>query len=123
MRDREVVSRMLRRFGEKVTVKENARLTEVYAVIQPMLYKNKMYIDGKALPAGYFDGGHYLMIASADIGITDYRNTTVTSKNVSYRIKRAEVIYSGDTELFVWLVLTPSKTLVEDDYAEYDKCA
>ena len=123
MREKETVSRLLGQFGERVIVREKSKVSKISAVIQPLLYKNKMYLDGKALAAGYFDGGHYLMIASADVGIEDYRNTVVEYKNTSYKLKRVEVISSGDCDLYIWAVLTPCAPLTEDDYAELNQCA
>ena len=117
------IEQMLERFGESVVVNNNGKRTETYAVIQPLLYKNKMYINGVSLPAGYFDGGHYLMIASAGIKIEDYRNTSVEHRNYNLKIKRAEIISSGGCDLYIWAVLTPLAPLVEDDYAQYDRVA
>ena len=123
MREKETVNRMLSRFGESVTIREKDKITNVFAVIQPLLYKNKMYIDGKALDGGYYDGGRYLMIASADVGIEDYRSAVVEYKNAGYKIKRVEVISSGDCDLYIWAVLSPCSDTLEDDYAEFNKCA
>ena len=123
MREKETVNRLLSRFGESVTIFEKDKSSKTFAVIQPLLYKNKMYIDGKSLDAGYFDGGHYLMIASADIGIENYRGALVGYKNSKYKFKRVEVISSSDVDLYIWAVLTPCAESVEDDYAEFNQCA
>ena len=117
------IGRMLERYGEKLTVYENGESRDTHGVIQPLMYKNKMYINGVSLPAGYFDGGHYILIASATPGITDYRNTTVYRQTRAYRIKRVEVITSGGADLYIWAVLTPAKPRVEDDYDSYDRSA
>ena len=87
------------------------------------MYKNKMYLGGTALPAGVFDGGHYLMIAPANLGVTDYRNTVIETADARYTIKRVERVKADNRELYLWAVLTPCYPPVEDDYDEYDKCA
>lgn len=110
------IASMLRLLGDNVSVEYNGEKHSGKAVIQPLLYKNKMYISGKDIPLGYLDQGHYLMIAPMDIGITDYRDTIVEDNGTRYMIKRAEVVRSGDCDLYIWAVLSLCNDKTEDDY-------
>lgn len=112
------IDRMLHRYGSDVTVKDKFGSFEGKAIIQPLLYKNKMYLGGEFLPAGYYDAGHYLMIAPCDGFIRDYRSTLVTQGEVTYTIKRSERVSADDKDLYIWAVLTPYTAPLEDDYAQ-----
>jgi len=114
----DIAHTMLSRFGDKTVIEEKGVRREISAVIQPMLYKNKMYLSGVLSEAGYFDGGHYLMIAPAKEKIEDYRNTRVLHSGNTYRIKKVEVISALGLDLYIWAVLIPSAKAVEDDYEE-----
>lgn len=123
MRDALVVSKMLKRFGDSIEVSESGKVTGAFAVIQPLLYKNKMYLNGVNSSAGFYDGGHYLMIAPADLEISDYRSARIMHRGISYRIKRVEIISSAGEDLYIWAVITPCSKEVEDDYEKRNKCA
>lgn len=116
----QIAASMLERFGDKVEIEEDGTKTYIFAVVQPMLYKNKMYLSGTLSDAGYFDGGHYLMIAPATAKIKDYRNTLIHHFGRIFRIKKVEIISSFGEDLYVWIVLIPCGEEVADDYDESD---
>lgn len=107
---------MLDLYGSDVAVKDKFGEFEGKAIIQPLMYKNKMYLGGEYLPAGYFDGGHYLMIAPCEDFIRDYRSTVITQGNEKYTIKRSELVSVQNKGLYIWAVLTPCCENLEDDY-------
>lgn len=112
------VTLMIKKYGGDVAVRCQGEKTLSRAIIQPMLYKNKMYLGGDMPDAGWFDGGHYMMIAPADISITDYRHTVIDYMGSSFVIKRSEVVSADDTPLYIWAVLTPWSPPLEDDYRD-----
>ena len=116
----QIAESMLKRFGDKVEIEEDGTKTCILAVVQPLLYKNKMYLSGTLTDAGYFDGGHYLMIAPATAKIRDYRNTIIHHFGKTFRIKKVEVISSFGEDLYVWIVLIPSAKEVADDYDDFE---
>lgn len=111
------ISKMLQKYGNTVTVKDTFGTFEAKAIIQPLMYKNKMYLGGSELPAGYYDAGHYLMIAPCEDFIRDYRSTVITCAGESYTIKRSERVSAGEDNLYIWAVLTTYSPPMEDDYA------
>ncbi len=115
---RKSINKMLQKYGSAVTVKDKFGSFESKAIIQPLMYKNKMYLGGSELSAGYYDAGHYLMIAPSRDFIRDYRSTVITCGKESYTIKRSESISAGEEDLYVWAVLTTYSPPMEDDYAE-----
>ena len=42
------------------------------AFIQPLRYKNKMYLDGKHSEIGYIDTSYYLYLGPADIDVAGH---------------------------------------------------
>ncbi len=112
------IDKMIKRYGDDITVKDKLGSFEGKAIIQPLMYKNKMYLGGDTLSAGYFDAGHYLMIAPCDGLIRDYRSTLVTCRDTTYTIKRSERVSADNEDLYIWAVLTTYTAPLEDDYAE-----
>ncbi len=114
----QIAQSMLERFGDKIEIHEGDKVTHIFGVVQPLLYKNKMYLSGTIKDAGYFDGGHFLMIAPATAKIRDYRNTIIRHFGRTFKIKKVEIISSFGEDLYVWIVLIPSSQEVADDYDE-----
>ncbi len=117
------VSLMLNRYGESIKIVNGKKVKRAKAVIQPLMYKNKMYLDGTSIDAGDFDGGHYQMIAPAETDFGDYKYVRIEAKNITYIIKRVEMIRAQDKDLYIWAVLTPYYPMGEDDYGEARLCA
>ncbi len=109
---------MICRYGDTVTLSDSRRSQQEKAIIQPLMYKNKMYLGGTILPAGVFDGGHYIMIMPAQSEDWDYSDMVIKDGVSSYIIKRSEVIRADDCDLYVWAVLTPYGGKAEDDYED-----
>ncbi len=112
------MDKMIKRYGGDIVVSDRFGSFDSKAIIQPLLYKNKMYLGGDALPAGYHDAGHYLMIAPCEGVIRDYPSTRITADGVTYTIKRSERVSADNRILYIWAVLTPYTAPSEDDYAE-----
>lgn len=100
------VDLLLRRYGSDVKVKWDSKCAQIKAMVQPLYYKNKMYLKGSYLPDGYFDGGHYLYIGPAGVRLDQLPfDATVVCEDVSYRVKRAELIQIAGENLYTWAIL------------------
>lgn len=103
------VERMLSRYGTKVWIQkneENAPWLAAKAFIQPLRYKNKMYLNGSFLEAGFLDGGHYLYIGPCTHRIDQYpMDTRVRTEEQDYVVQRAEAIYVQNAPVYVWAIL------------------
>lgn len=103
-----LVEKMLKLHGRKCIISPRGREDKitVKAFVNPLLYKNKMYIGGKYLPDGFYDGGHYLYIGEAKIRLDDMPlGTIVECGENKYSIKHAEQYFMGDKALYSWAVL------------------
>ncbi len=103
-----LVEKMLKMYGGQCVVAPFGReeRIKVKAFVNPLLYKNKLYIGGKYLPDGFCDGGHYLYIGEPRVRLDDMPIGTIIECNSrSYSIKHAEQYFIGDTPLYSWAVL------------------
>ncbi len=103
---------IFKNLGRKVTLTDGAKTESCKALIQPLRYKNKMYLDGVNTPIGYNSQGHYLYIGPANhdlTGITD-SSTWIASDGIKFKVDRSEKVYFGNQVLYIWAII---KTIVE----------
>lgn len=110
------ISTAIKKYGCDVSIKRGNDSQSGKAFLQPLRYKNNMYLNGVRLGQGYFDGGHYLFIGEPHINLSDYVNTVIYCNNEGYIIKRAEQYIYRNKTLYVWAILTPYARPLEDDY-------
>ncbi|MBQ3073926.1 MAG: hypothetical protein IJD19_04515 [Ruminococcus sp.] len=118
MRVSKTITRMIKMTGGDVTVRDGDFVLRTKAIIEPLMYKNKMYISGDVLPLGYLDGGHYLMIAPVGTFPENARGVMVSDRCGDYTVKRTETISAGGRALYVWAVLCAYGEAVADEYDE-----
>lgn len=106
------------RFGESFTVLlPNGENVRTRGFIQPLRYKNRMYVGGKQIPDGYRDGGNFTMTCPPVADFTQ-RGVRIRRKNgLEYTVKRADDVVFEDSVLYVWAVLTPFVKKKEDFYS------
>jgi len=105
---------LFKQFGRRVNVKkvDNTWESELYrAFIQPLRYKNKMYLEDKRVPIGIGDMSYYLYLGPAehDLSVLDNDEFLLRSDNESFLITRAERIYIKDEIAYIWAVLKKTK--------------
>lgn len=102
---KEGINNVIKYLGSTVTVKSPSGINfTARAIIQPLLYKNKMYIELPSEELGRVDDGSYFMIgdtACMGAAADDY----VTFKHETFCIQRTETIYLFDQPLYVWMTL------------------
>ena len=70
--------------------------------IQPLRYKNKMYLYGVNTEIGYNSQGYYLYIGPPEHDLTLNEDTLIIDGDIKYQIDRAEKIKFGEEVLYVW---------------------
>ena len=76
------------------------------ALIQPLRYKNKMYLDGTYTDIGKSTSGHYLYIGPSNHVISKLDETAyLVSGDTKYIISRAERCYLGEEITHIWAIL------------------
>ena len=97
-----------RETGAEVTVKVNDTEYLIKAVIQPMRYKNKMYLEPERTELGFKDSECFLYLGPA---VPDFAglepDTTVIHGDRVYKTSRADRISIGGETVYIWAVLSP----------------
>lgn len=110
-----ITTALLKQYGRKVNLCTKEGIKQSFmASIQPLRYKNKMYLDGIYTEIGFNSQGHYLYIGPADIDLTvAAEDEFLTADGMSYQIDRAEKVFKGDKVFYIWAII---RTIVEENY-------
>lgn len=114
----ERIRRSISLYGDDVVVTVKGEAKSGKAFIEPLRYKNRMYIGGKRIEPGFYDGGYYLYIGQYDIPLNDIQNTVISRGEEKFYIKRSEMYKSGNENLYVWAIVVVN---TEKEDAEYDQ--
>jgi len=109
------VKQFMNKYGRNVTLhRADGWHSERYgAFIQPLRYKNKMYLYGVNTQIGYNSHGHYLYIGPPEHNLTGLDSDIwLECDGVKYQIDRAERVYVGAELFYIWAVI---RTVVEED--------
>ena len=106
------IRREFDRFGRPLTIEfPDGTSSPVFnGFVQPLRYKNKMYLYGVNTEIGYNSQGYYLYIGPPDYDLTQNEDALILDGEIKYQIDRAEEIKVGSEVLYVWAVV---RTVVE----------
>lgn len=97
------------RYGKSMRLSDGAGWYSPYfkAFLQPLRYKNKMYLEGTYTPIGRDTNGLYLYIGPADHDLTRLTRLARAhdSENREFVIQRAEKVYRGEKVFYIWAIL------------------
>ncbi len=98
----------LKEFGEPVTVSIGNEQYSVFAQIQPMRYKNKLYIEKVRTELGFKDGECLLYLGPANPNFSGLEiSVEISTETEKYAVSRADAIKVGGKTQYIWAVLTP----------------
>ncbi len=98
-------------YARKVSIHDGDAVQTCKAFIQPLRYKNKMYLDGIYTEIGFNSQGHYLYIGPPNPDLTAISDSGyISADGTNYRIDRAERVYIGDEIFYIWAII---RTIVE----------
>ncbi len=100
---------IFKKFGRELSLKQDdGWSSEIFhAFIQPLRYKNKMYLDGVYTVIGFDNQGKYLYIGPAKHDLTVFDSTSghILCDNVKYTVDRAEKVYYGKEPMYIWAII------------------
>ncbi len=101
------VDSILKRFGQDVRIADDEGWsTEIFrAFVQPIRYKNKMYLEGIYTPAGLSEKGYYLYIGPPSHDLIKLEDAAVFTDELKLKIERAEKVYFQNKVCYIWAVL------------------
>ncbi len=110
------IKNFAKKFGRSVFLQdEEGWNSEIFhCFIQPLRYKNKMYLDGINTAIGFNSEGHYLYIGPPEHDLTAIKDSTtwINCSDEKFKIERAEKVYNGSDVFYVWAII---KRIVEVD--------
>lgn len=107
----EIVYNNIEKYGQTVQYSQDGETySRTYkAFIQPLRYKNKMYLDGKHSEIGFIDTSYYLYLGPSDVNVVDYDVISrIKINNRLYDFTHAEKINLGDERLYIWAIIRRS---------------
>ena len=102
-------------YGRTVTLCDanGSTLNTFKALIQPLRYKNKMYLDGIYTEIGFNSQGHYLYLGPPEPDLCSLTaGDHLCADGMSYQIDRAEKVYHKDKVFYIWAII---RTITEVD--------
>ncbi|MDR0883237.1 MAG: hypothetical protein LBN05_01290 [Oscillospiraceae bacterium] len=97
---------VLQQYGRAVTLTNAAgeTLADYHALLQPLRYKNKLYLYGVHTEIGYNSQGHYLYLGPPQFDLQE-DGLSLLFGTEHYRVERAESVYLADEPLYVWAII------------------
>jgi hypothetical protein len=104
------LDRLFNQFGRRVSViseDESWQSEQFRAFIQPLRYKNKMYLEDKRVTLGIGDMSYYLYLGPSDHDLTelDTDEYLLKTDGEKYILTRAEKLYFSDSVAYIWAVI------------------
>ena len=100
------VIKSIQTYGEDVTVINDADTVLARAFVEPLRYRNKIYIAGEYRTLGMKHSEKYLYVGIPDITLVENK-TIVKRKDEKYLVKRVEKYYVKEQVAYTWAILIP----------------
>ena len=102
------VNKFLKTVGEKTTVSVSGEIFHINALIEPMRYKNKLYLEQERTQLGFKDSECFLYLGPAEPDLSGWESETVVkTADRCFSVSRADRIVIGGVTQYIWAVLTP----------------
>lgn len=97
---------MFEKYGQEVTLKtEDGWSSPIFgAFIQPLRYKNKMYLNGINTVIGFNSQGHYLYIGPPDHD-PKLDDGYIESNGQKFTVDRRERVYLKNEVVYIWAII------------------
>ncbi len=102
------LNKMFQRFGREIRLGDDDGWTteNFHGFIQPLRYKNKMYLDGVYTVIGFDNQSKYLYIGPPEHDLTSIDSDTfIFSDGVKYTVDRAEKVYCSQSPVYIWAII------------------
>lgn len=112
-----IITDLITRFGCEISVSDGSAKSQYRAFIQPLRYKNKLYLDGTSLTQGLYSGSYCLLIAPPELKLDSTAEDYIIeckSMNKRFTVKKADTYYLNDAPLYLWAVLGEYNNFEED---------
>ncbi len=83
---------------------DSTRTAPFKGFIQPLRYKNKMYLNGVNTVIGFNSQGHYLYIGPPDHDL-EAEGCHVESNGKKFTVDRCEKVYVKNEIIYIWAII------------------
>lgn len=94
-------------YGEDIAVINDDNKVSTRAFIEPLHYRNKIYVGGEYRNLGMEYSEKYLYVGIPDIPLIENK-TIIERKDKKYLVKRVERYYVGEQIAYIWAILIPA---------------
>lgn len=108
MRKSDSLEILFKKFGRSVYITSEKLNSEIYnALVQPLRYKNKMYVAGTNTEIGLAEENYYLYIGPGNKDLRKMGASVMlhTADGKSYEVQKSEKIYNGESVFYIWAVI------------------
>ncbi len=106
---------MIDKYGNSVVIHSGDNNVNTRAFVEPLRYKNKIYIGGRKHALGMYSSEKYLYIGKPDDRLVEDTSVVECGED-KYIVKRQEIYRVCGEPVYVWAVLTRYRELTEDEY-------
>ena len=103
------------KYGGDVTVSQGNTSVRGKGIVEPLRYRNKIYIGGEQRHLGFMKREKYLFIGTPDMNLNENR-TVIEAASGKYIVKRCERYFVQDNPIYTWAIMVPYGERREDDY-------
>jgi|LSQX01.2.fsa_nt_gb hypothetical protein len=97
------IDKIMQKYGRTIGY-GNSSLGQWHALVQPLRYKNKMYLQGTPTEIGRTEDGYYLYIGPADRSLFG-DNVRLECEDMRFSVDKTERVYIADKVAYIWAVL------------------
>ena len=108
MRKSDNLESLLKRYGRSVYITSEKLNSEIFnALVQPLRYKNKMYVAATNTEIGLAEENYYLYIGPGNKDLRKMGASVMlhTADGKSYEVQKSEKIYNGESVFYIWAVI------------------
>lgn len=119
MRATKIIGDLITRFGCNIRVEDGEDSRSYSAFVQPLRYKNKIYLDGTSLTQGLFDGSHWLLLAPPELVLDKPLESYViecAAMDKRFTVKKCDTYYLKDKPIYLWAILGCYRQEESDEY-------
>lgn len=109
------VASMIDKYGNSVVIHGGKDDVSTKAFVEPLRYKNKIYIGGRKHALGMFNSEKYLYIGKPGDRLVEDVSVVECGED-KYIVKRQETYRVCGEAVYVWAVMTRHRELTEDEY-------
>lgn len=109
------VAAMINRHGSSVIIHNGETAVNTRAFVEPLRYRNKIYIGGRHHELGIYNNEKYLFIGKPSDNIAE-DESIIECGGEKYIVKRMELYRVGDRAVYIWAIMTRYREEMEDEY-------